>query len=149
MNNFEINGRFSPRGEPDRLVLHPDGRWERQCQPGTYMSYLYGIRFMQIDETFAFHSLSQGQWNNDWTAASQNAVGDYDIATHNSLLGLQIGADLTFRQCRWAWGIESKFGPYINFANQTSYINAAVVGTATANQPDLISGWRRTTTGRP
>ena len=42
-------------------------------------------------------------------------------------MGLQIGADLTFRQCRWAWGIESKLGPYINYANQTSYINAAVI----------------------
>ena len=55
---------------------------------------------------------------------TQHAVGDYNIATHNSLLGFQIGADMTFRKCRWAWGVESKLGPYINFANQTSYINA-------------------------
>ena len=47
MNNFEINGRFSPRGELDQLVLHPDGKWRRECQPGTFMSYLYGVRFMQ------------------------------------------------------------------------------------------------------
>ena len=111
MNNFEINGRFSPRGEPDRLVLHPDGKWQRQCQPGTYMSYLYGMRFMQIDETFAFHSFSQGQCGDDWTLATQHAAGDYDIVTHNSLLGLQIGADMTFRKCRWAWGVESKLAP--------------------------------------
>ena len=59
--------------------------------------------------------------------ARQHAVGDYDIVTHNGLLGLQIGADMTFRQCRWAWGIESKVGPYINFGNQTSTIDAAVL----------------------
>ena len=125
MNNFEIDGRFSPRGEPDRLVLHPDGRWRRECQPGTYMSYLYGLRFMEIDETFTFHSRSQGQFGNDSTLHRQNAAGDYDVVTHNSLLGLQIGADMTFRQCRWTWGVESKVGPYINFANQVSTIDAA------------------------
>ena len=38
-------------------MLHPDGQWQRECQPGTYMSYLYGLRFMQIDETFKFHSI--------------------------------------------------------------------------------------------
>jgi hypothetical protein len=127
MNNFELNGRINPRGEPDRLVLHPDGRWQRQCQPGTFMSYLYGIRFMQVDETFTFHSLGQGQFGEDVTLPAQNAAGDYDIVTHNDLLGIQIGADMTFRHCRWAWGVESKAGTYINFANQISTINANVV----------------------
>jgi hypothetical protein len=127
MNNFELNGRLTPRGGPDRLVMEPDGRWRRLCQPGTYMSYLYGLRFMQLDETFAFHSAGQGQWGEVWTAPTQNAEGDYDIVAHNSLLGLQIGADMTFRKCRWSWGIESKLGPYVNFANQISTINASVV----------------------
>lgn len=135
INNFELNGRFSPRGEPDRLVLHADGRWERQCQPGTYMSYLYGIRLMQINETFLFHSFGQGQFNDDWTAVTQEAVGDYDIATHNSLLGVQIGADMTFRQCRWAWGIQSKVSPCVNIANQESFIDAATVTGADHGGP--------------
>jgi hypothetical protein len=121
MNDFEINGRFSPRGESDRLVLHPNGKWQRECQPGTYMSYLYGLRFMQIDETFKFHSHSQW-WDQNLAFHDSNA--NYDIYTHNSLLGLQVGADMTFRKCRWAWGIESKFGPHINFANQQSTIDA-------------------------
>jgi hypothetical protein len=131
INNFEMNGRINPRGQPDRLVLNPDGRWQRQCQPGTYMSYLYGIRFLQLNETFAFSTLGQGQFGEDWTAETQHAAGEYDVVTHNSLLGLQIGADMTFRHCRWAWGIESKAGPCINFANQISTINASVLdGTA-------------------
>jgi len=104
MNNFELNGRFTPRGDPDRLVLHPDGRWQRQCQPGTYMSYLYGIRYMQVDETFTFHSVGQGQFGEDVTQSAQNAVGDYDIVAHNDMLGLQVGADMTFRHCRWTVG---------------------------------------------
>jgi hypothetical protein len=138
MNNFEIDGRICPRGEPDRMVLHPDGRWRCECQPGAYMSYLYGLRFMELDESFAFHSRSTGQWGNVGTAAVQDAEGDYDIATHNSLLGLQIGADLTFRQCKWSWGVESKVGAYANFASQNTVIDASVIdGTShpSFNQP--------------
>lgn len=127
INNFEINGRFSPRGAADRLVLTPDGRWQRRCQPGTYMSYLYGVRFLQLDETFAFHSVSRGQFADVWTAEVQDAVGDYSIATHNSLLGLQIGGTMSFRNCRWEWGVQSKVGPYLNFANQISTIYAATI----------------------
>jgi hypothetical protein len=127
INNFEIDGLICPRGEPDRLVLHPDGNWRRECQPGMYMSYLYGLRFMELDETFTFHSKSTGQWGNVGTAAVQDAAGDYDVVTHNSMLGLQIGADLTYRNCRWTWGVESKLGAYANFASQDSNIDAAIV----------------------
>jgi hypothetical protein len=127
MNNFEIDGRICPRGEPDRLVLHPDGLWRRECQPGMYMSYLYGLRFMEIDETFRFHSQSTGQYGNDGTIPVQDAVGDYDAVTHNSLVGLQIGADITFRNCKWTWGVQSKLGGFINFASQSSVIDAAAI----------------------
>lgn len=126
INNFELNGRFSPRGEPDRLVLHPDGKWRNECQPGTYMSYLYGLRFMQIDETFNFHAISHGLDTENQVI--YDAAGDYDVVTHNSLVGLQIGADMTFRRCRWAWGITSKIGPYVNFANQASTVDGVVAG---------------------
>jgi hypothetical protein len=129
MNNFELNGRFTPRGQPDRLVLNPNGRWQRLCQPGTFMSYLYGLRFMQIDETFAFHTEGEGQWGDNWLDDPTRAAGDYNVVTHNSLLGLQVGADMTFRKCRWAWGLQSKLGPYVNFANQISTINATMLDT--------------------
>lgn len=123
--NFEINGRFTPRGREDRLVLHPNGKWRRECQPGQYISYLYGIRYMQVDETFNFHSHSIAQPLD----AGGNPVGDptpydadYDIVTHNNLLGLQVGADMMFRNCRWAWGVRSKVGAFVNFSDQVSSI---------------------------
>jgi hypothetical protein len=127
LNDFEINGRFTPPSEPDRMVMLPSGRWQRQCQPGTYMSYLYGIRFMQVDETFGFDTLGFGQYGSDITFEPQHAVGNYSVASHNNLLGLQVGADMTFRHCRWDWGFQSKVGPYINFADQVSDINAAII----------------------
>ncbi|MBN1396313.1 MAG: hypothetical protein JW959_14915 [Pirellulales bacterium] len=117
-NNYEVNGRIVPRGRPDRLVMQPNGKWRRECQPGTYLSYLYGIRVFQENETFRFHS--QG------TSNAITYTGDYDIATHNVLLGFQFGADLTFRKCRFEWGIRAKLGPYLNFTDQQSEINSGV-----------------------
>ncbi|MCE5266422.1 MAG: BBP7 family outer membrane beta-barrel protein [Planctomycetaceae bacterium] len=127
MNNFELNGRIVPRGEQDQLVLHPDGKWRRECKPGRYMSYLYGVRFMKIDESFRFHGrgLTETFVDNQLVDSVTN-VGEYDVSTHNNLLGLQIGADMIFRQCRWSWGVRAKVGPYINFADQTSDIAAGV-----------------------
>jgi hypothetical protein len=127
INNFELNGRFTPRGQPDRMVMLPSGRWQRQCQPGTFMSYLYGLRFMQLNETFDFQTMGYGQFGSDWTTQPQHAVGDYGVVSYNNLLGLQVGADMTFRKCRWEWGFQSKLGPYLNFANQASTINASIV----------------------
>jgi hypothetical protein len=122
LHNFEISGRINPRGRKDQLVLHPNGKWRRECQPGRYVSYIYGIRYMQLHEVFRFHG--QDALNN---------VGDYDIWTHNNMLGLQIGIDLTFRQCRWAWGVRAKAGPYVNFADQQSSIVAGPFGAPTYN----------------
>ena len=80
------------------------------------MSYLYGLRFFQENETFRFHSeaVSNGIFN----------TGDYDVVTHNNLLGFHFGADMEFRKCRWRWGIRAKLGPYINFSDQQSTIEA-------------------------
>jgi len=135
-NNFELNGRISPRSRADRLVLHPDGKWRRECQPGLYMSYLYGLRFLQINETFRFHGEGRTDVFDPETGVlidSQENTGDYDIVTHNNLLGLQVGADMIFRQCRWTWGVHSKLGPCINFCDQVSDINS---GPALA--PDFV-----------
>jgi hypothetical protein len=130
-NNFEINGRIRPRNQEDRLVLHPNGKWRRECSPGTYISYLYGMRFLQLNETFAIHS--EGTY--DFYEIGPNGglgplvdtqfhTGDYGIVAHNNLLGLQFGAELEFRQCRWDWGVNAKLGPYVNFADQVSEIHA-------------------------
>lgn len=124
-NNFELNGRFTPRGQPDRLVLLPNGKWQRQCQPGVFMSYLYGLRFFQENETFRFHSESI---SNDITN-----TGDYDIVTHNNLLGFQFGADMTFRKCRWHWGIRAKLSPCINFSDHQSTLNSGPANAPTVS----------------
>ena len=131
LNNYELNGRITPRGRPDRLVLYPNGKWRRECQPGMQMSYLYGVRFLQLNETFRYHSEAR---ISPAEGPEEINTGDYDIVAHNNLLGIQVGAEMIFRQCRWSWGIRSKIGPYINFADQVSDITAG---------PALAPTWNR------
>lgn len=135
-NNFEINGRISPRGREDPLVLHPNGKWRRECQQTTRMSYLYGLRFFQLNETFRLHSEARTDIYDPTTGAlidSQFNTGDYGIVTHNNLLGLQVGVDMIFQKCRWNWGVHSKIGPFVNFADQISNISSGPEGA-----PDYI-----------
>ena len=54
VNNFELTARISPRNLPDRLVMYPNGKWRRECQTGWYMSYLFGLRAMSINDDFIF-----------------------------------------------------------------------------------------------
>jgi hypothetical protein len=114
MNNYELNIRLRPRSRGDRLVLHPNGRWRRECQPGDYMSYLFGLRLLSVDETFRFQS--RGVVN------LLPVSGDYVVFAHNDLCGLQIGADYIHRACKWSWGVRTKVGPYVNFNDQFSRV---------------------------
>lgn len=131
MNNFEINLRLRPRGRPDQLVLQPNGRWRRECQPGTFMSYLVGLRGMRIGDTFRFHSQGTVTVTDNDTGDSftKPVFGDYNIKTENALLGFQIGADIMFRRCKWAWGVRAKVGPYVNFSRNVKEIVNDPVGT--------------------
>jgi hypothetical protein len=89
---------------------------------------------MQINETFNFHSQGTTDTFDRNTGAlldSRFYTGDYDAVAHNNLLGLQIGVEMIFRQCRWNWGIHSKLSPCVNFSDQASNINSTDVTTGT------------------
>lgn len=117
IHNYELNLRFRPRRRPDRLVLYPSGRWRRECHPERYLSYLFGFRVMSVDEQFDWFSRGSIEVNG---APFTEVGGDYLVHTYNDLIGLQVGAELIFRQCRWSWGVRVKAGPYVNFASQIS-----------------------------
>ena len=88
IHNWELNLRLRPRGRPDQLVLHPSGRWRRECQPGTFMSYLVGIRYMTLGDGALWH----GQGTIDDNGVINFITADYNVKTENDLLGLQIGS---------------------------------------------------------
>ena len=147
MNNFEFSARLRPRGRADRLVLDPSGKWRRECQPGNYLSFLFGMRATSINEAFQFLSTGpltivqyrypdneyvdpndpQADPVTEYVVIGQESVdtrGDYSVRTHNDLFGLQVGVDLIYRKCKWRYGFKAKAGPYVNFADQFSHITA-------------------------
>jgi hypothetical protein len=92
LDNFEVNLRFRPRGRLDRLVLLPNGRWQRERQPGCHTSFLAGFRGISLDENFEF--FSTGTINLD-PGGNVDVRGDYVIRTRNDMIGLQAGWDWT------------------------------------------------------
>ncbi len=129
LNNFEVNYRFSARSAPDRMVLYPNGRWRRECRPGFYASYLVGLRLMQFDDVADYHS--QGTTTNS-AGATVPVTGDYDVTTHNTLLGAQIGGEYTYRQCCWQADVHGRAGTFFN----VSEMHSSVV--TTPNEPSPI-----------
>jgi hypothetical protein len=126
MHDFELNFRMRPRGELDQLILQPNGRWRRECKPGTYMSYMAGLRYMTVGDGLVWHA--SGAVDNSNTGKQIFTAGNYNVQTENDMLGLQIGADMTFRRCKWSWGVHSKVGPYVNFARCLQEINSSGAG---------------------
>lgn len=120
VNNFELNARISPRGRPDRMVLKPNGQWQRECQPGQFWSYLFGLRALSLDEVFGWSS--SGTVTDLGTLVSTPVTGDYDINTHNDMVGIQIGTEVMFRKCRYEWGARAKAAPMVNFSDQISRV---------------------------
>ncbi len=140
-NEWEMNYIFAGHNQPDQLVMHPNGRWYRQCQTGYYYKYFFGTKMMVINETFDYaasgnHFDAVATVNPDGTityapSALPNYThqGSYAVSTHNTLLGLQTGGTLEYRFCRWKMEAHSNLGMFLNFANQNSRILTAFNGT--------------------
>lgn len=142
LNNFEVNLRMVPRSRADRLVLHQNGKWRRECQPGVFCSWLAGMRLFTLDENFDFHSSSTiDYFSTDDTSnpyESNTATGRYRVKTNNGLLGLQAGPEWTLRNCRTEIGMGVRGAAYINFAEQQTWINVeGAAGDEFSNKEDI------------
>jgi hypothetical protein len=136
-NEFEINYRFAGHNQPDQLVLHPNGRWYRECQAGYYYSYFFGAKMMIIDESSDYQSSgsqfasigpdSVGNYAPAPTAEFTHA-GDYSVHTYNTLMGIQSGGKLEYRLCRWCLDTHGNAGMFMNFAHQFSRITTSFTG---------------------
>ena len=116
LDSYELNAWIRPRGRSDRLVLHPNGRWRRECQPGWYNSYMFGMRVFCLQEDFTF--LASGRITElDPRKDTVRVEGSHVTRTDNDMLGFQFGGDIIFRRCLWSWGFRYRIGPLLNFAD--------------------------------
>ncbi len=121
INNFELNWWFKPRPRPDRLALLPNGKWQRQCQPGVYFNYAFGFRGLSLDEGFIFDS--RGVIDSE--GGPDPLYGRQTIRSKNDTFGLQLAGELLFRRHRFEWGARVKAAPMFNWAEQTTDIALA------------------------
>lgn len=116
INNFELNWWFRPRHRADRLALLPNGRWQRQCQTGTFWSFLLGMRGISLDEGFTFDSRGEIVSGSGTTTL----WGRQSIWSQSDTYGFQVGAELLFRRHRFDWGARIKVAPMLNWSKQTT-----------------------------
>jgi hypothetical protein len=126
LNSFEVNAKIARRLGRDRMVLKPDGHWERQCDPGKTPTFLAGFRTIHITEDFAFtaqrRAITVRNQANTADVALPAADGRYDIDAENRLFGVQVGAELYNQHCNFSWGVRGKVGGYANFAEQNTTV---------------------------
>jgi len=114
-DSFEVNWRGSKRLGRDRMELRRNGCWVRKCAPGPVTSFIAGIRAVGIDEEYNY--FAQGE-------DPATRFGEYRIQTKNEMLGLQLGTECFFQNCRWRAGVRAKGGPYIDWSRQRSQVRA-------------------------
>ena len=152
-NNYELNARIKERGRNDKLVLHPNGRWRRECQQGWFMSYLFGMRVLTLDEGFGLYTDGARYAAEPWigpsgpvyvpsAAPTYEKSGSLIVLSHNRLVGMQVGGDLMYRRCLWEWGMRYKVGAMMNFSDQTTRL---VARQTDPGLPSMVSVTRRAT----
>ncbi len=109
-NSYEMNYRIGRRLSRDQLVYTRDSTWVRQAQRAWLPAVFGGIRVVTIPETMKY--LAQANAGN----------GSYDIATHNNMVGPQVGAELFYEHYEWRFGGRMKGAALVNWSNQSSRV---------------------------
>ncbi len=106
LNSYELNYRLERRLGRDRLVYSRDNSWVRQATPALLCTVFGGVRSVILNERL------------NWFATSVDGTGNYNVVTHNNMVGPQAGAELFFERAYWRVGVRAKGGSLVNFASQ-------------------------------
>ncbi len=129
-NSYELNLRISRRLSRDRMVLARDGSWVRTLAPALLPEYLCGLRVVSMHDHFAYFSQNSNPLANS---------GQYFVATHNDMVGLQLGTDLSYQQEIWKVGIRTRGAAMVNSADQSSLVRGIVDGTTLPERDEHAS----------
>ena len=138
-NSYEFNYRVRRRITHDRLVLESTGEWTRQIDPGNILSYLFGIRYFTLDESFDFVALGFDP---------SVRQGNLAVQTSNDMIGFQFGGDAIHQRARWSVGVRGKGGAFVNFASVNSRLRQLEPGNSDPNLGPTGPAINMTTNGR-
>jgi hypothetical protein len=109
-NSYELNYRIRRRLPRDQMVYSRDSKWVRRADRSPLPGLFAGLRVVSIAETL------------EYLATSNTANGSYNIATHNNLVGPQIGGDFFVQHYEWRLGGQIKAGSLVNWSDQSSRV---------------------------
>ena len=109
-NSYEINYRIDRRLGRDRMVYSRDNKWVREATSNWTCSILTGVR--------ASSSMSECTGS----PAIRWVTGNYNVVTHNNMVGPQVAGELFYDHTYWRLGVRGKTGALVNFASQSSTV---------------------------
>ncbi|MCC6494564.1 MAG: BBP7 family outer membrane beta-barrel protein [Pirellulales bacterium] len=135
-NSAEVNYEVRQRMDRDQLVLQPSGQWVRTASPTRTLSFLTGIRYVNLRELLDWNST-----DNVATTATDEG-GFYNVMTENNLLGTQIGGSLSQETARWSVTASAKAGAYwnridLNSSFQVGETTVRTSGRTNSEEDDL------------
>lgn len=138
-NSFEMNYHLKSRMLHDRMELEPSGHWVRRAQPSNTRTLLFGLRFLTLDENFAWNAFGIPDSIND--ADTLTETGNYRVTSDNNLIGPQAGFSWTHERARWSLGIQTKGGMFWNHTDTSSTFDVTGGGASgnSSTQVDNIS----------
>jgi hypothetical protein len=138
MNSIEGNYLVKQRMARDQMVLQPNGDWVRAAQSSHTVSFLAGLRYLNLNEALDINAtnINVGTDQNP-----DNQDGFYAIRTDNDLFGTQLGAAATYETARWSVGVHVKGGSFWNRMDldsnfrvgETTVINSGVTRSTEDN----------------
>jgi hypothetical protein len=127
-NSWEFNYRLRRRLGRDKLVMSPNGDWSKHAERGWLPGLIVGARVAHINDIFAMQSSIPQVPEADFG-------GSYRVATSNTLLGLNLGAELISQNEFYYWGLRGRAAPCISFAEQSQ----TGIGTAPDQQGGQVN----------
>jgi hypothetical protein len=109
-NSYELNYRVARRPTRDRMIYTRDSTWVRENTPSPLPSLFGGLRVITLNERL------------NYFAESSVATGNYNVQTHNNLVGLQGGGEWFYQRPEWRIGMRLKGGMLVNWADQISQV---------------------------
>jgi hypothetical protein len=117
MDSFEANYVVRQRMRRDRMALQPDGRWIRQANPSRTLTFLAGMRYLNLHDRLNWAATGIPDTTNN---AANTANGQYGVNLDNNLLGTQVGVGMAYEADRWSVSALVKGGGFWNSVDMNS-----------------------------
>ena len=120
LNNFELNYRWGLAGRPTDSCSIPADAGGGNVNPDC------SSPISSAPESWS--STTKRSSSARGSTQMETSSGDYNVHTRNTMLGMQVGGECTYRQCRWSTDLHGRAGGYLNISQCSSSVVTHAVG---------------------